>query len=119
VIGAAAGAGYAIATRHAEGEMWAPRGSRRAQAALITALICGLAGLVLTLAGRPLVGGTIHSIATAMDGSRATLAPLGRLVGEPDFGPVSSAIISFGEGAWFGLGLAYGLMRRPRSSPSH
>jgi len=114
VIGAGAGAGYAIATRRAEGEMAAPRGRRRVHAALVTAVICGLAGLALTFAGRPLVGGTINAIANAADGSRATLAPLGRLIGEPDFGPVSSAIIAFGEGSLFGLGLAYGLMRRPR-----
>jgi DNA-binding winged helix-turn-helix (wHTH) protein len=114
VIGAGAGAGYAIATRNAEGEMAAPRGRRRVRAALITAAICGLAGLALTLlAARPLVGGTIHAIADASAGSRATLAPLGRLIGEPDFGPVSRAISAFGEAAMFGLGLAYGLMRRP------
>jgi hypothetical protein len=76
--------------------------------------MCGLAGLALTLAAaRPLVGGTIHAIADASAGSRATLAPLGRLIGEPDFGPVSRAISAFGEAAMFGLGLAYGLMRRP------
>lgn len=114
LIGAAAGAGYAIATRHTEGEMAAPRGGRRVRAALITAVICGTAGLTLTLAGRPLVGGTIHVIASAAEGSRATLAPLGRLIGEPDLGPISGAILGFGEGAMFGLGLAYGLMRRPR-----
>ena len=114
VIGAGAGAGYAIATRNAEGEMAAPRGRRRLRAALITGAMCGLAGLALTLAGRPLVGGTIHAIADAADGSRATLAPLGRLIGEPDFGPVSRAILAFGEGALFGIGLAYGSTRRPR-----
>ena len=112
-IGAGAGAGYAIATRHAEGEMAAPRGRKRVRAALVTAAICGLAGLGLTLGARPLVGGTIHAIAAASHGSRATLAPLGRLIGEPDFGPVSRSILAFGEGATFGLGLAYGLMRRP------
>ncbi|MEQ1759253.1 MAG: hypothetical protein ABL986_13095, partial [Vicinamibacterales bacterium] len=117
VIGAAAGAGYAIATRHTEGEMAAPRGRKRVRAALVTATICGLAGLALALADRPLVGGTIHAIANAAGGSRATLAPLGRLIGEPDFGPVSRAIIAFGEGATFGLGLAYGLMRRPPRAP--
>ena len=119
VIGGAAGAGYAMATRTPEGGMAAPRGSRRLRSALVTAVICGLAGVALTLAGRPLAGGTIHAIAAAADGSRATLAPLGRLIGEPDFGPVSRAILAFGEGGLFGLGLAYGLMRRPRSRTSH
>ena len=113
-IGSAAGAGYAIATRTPEGGIAAPRGSRRLRSALITAVLCGLAGLALTLAGRPLAGGTIHAIANAADGSRATLAPLGRLIGEPDFGPVSRAILAFGEGATFGLGLAYGLLRSQR-----
>lgn len=112
-IGAAAGFGYALATRRSQDGMAALRGRRRVRAALIAALCCGTAGLALTLAGRPLVGGTIHAIADAADGSRATLAPLGRLIGEPDFGPLSRAILAFGEGAVFGLGIAYGLMRRP------
>ena len=99
--------------------MAAPRGRRRLRAAFITAVICGAAGVALTQAGRPLVGGTIHVIADSADGSRATLEPLGRLIGEPDFGPVSRAILAFGEGALFGLGLAYGLMRRPSSPTSH
>jgi len=115
VIGGGAGVGYAIATRSTEGGMAAPRGRRRLRAALVSAVICGLAGVALTLGGRPLVGGTIHAIADAADGSHASLAPLGRLIGEPDFGPVSRATIAFGEGALFGLGLAFGLMRRPRS----
>ncbi|MBA3886264.1 MAG: transcriptional regulator [Acidobacteria bacterium] len=114
-IGGAAGAGYAIATRTSEALMAAPRGRSRLRPAFIVAVLCGLAGLALALAGRPLVGGTIHAIAGAAEGSRATLAPLGRLIGERDFGPVSSALLAFGEAATFGLGLGYGLMRRPPS----
>jgi hypothetical protein len=68
---------------------------------------------MLTVAGRPLVGGTVHAIARAAHGSQVTLAPLGRLIGEPGFGPISQAIIGFGEGALFGFGVALGLMRRP------
>ena len=112
VIGAAAGIGYAMATRRIHDGMAAPRGRRRLIAAAVTAAMCGLAGLALTLAGRPLVGGTIHQIARSADGSSATLAPLGHLVGEPDFGPVSQAIIATGEGALFGFGLTLGLTRR-------
>ena len=114
LIGGGAGLGFAIATRSTQDGLAAPRGKRRLRAALITAAVCGLAGVALTFAGRPLAGGTIHAIADAADGSRATLAPLGRLIGEPDFGPVSRAILAFGEGGVFGLGLAFGLMRRPR-----
>jgi hypothetical protein len=113
VIGGAAGLGYARATSHAEGGLAAPRGSRRLNAALLVAGACGLGALGVTLAGRPLVGGTIHAIAQASQGSQATLTPLGALIGEPDFGPVTRAVIGTGEGALFGLGLALGLTRRP------
>jgi len=111
-IGAAAGLGYAIATARIEGGLPAPRGAARARMAALTAVACGLAALLLTAAGRPLVGGTIHAIAQASAGSKATLNPLGRLVGESNFGPVSRAVIAAGEGAVFGLGLALGLTYR-------
>jgi DNA-binding winged helix-turn-helix (wHTH) protein len=114
LIGAAAGAGYAWSTADALGGLAAPRGARRARAAGVTATACGLAALGLTLAGRPLVGGTIDRIAQASQGAQASLSPLGTLVGEAGFGPLSRAIIGTGEGALFGLGLAVGLTRRPR-----
>jgi len=113
-IGGAAGLAFAVATRRAEDGLVAPRLGKRWQVAVATALSCGLAGLALTFGGRPLAAGTIQTIADAAEGSRATLAPLGRLIGEPDLGPLSRAILGFGEPAVFGLGLAYGLMRRPR-----
>jgi len=113
-IGGAAGLAFAIATRRTEDGLVAPRVRSRWQAAVIMAVACGLAGLVLTAAGRPLVAGTIQAIADAAHGSRADLAPLGRLIGEPDLGPLSRAILGFGEPATFGFGLAWGLMRRPR-----
>ena len=97
---------------HAEGGLAAPRGRRRVLPSRVTAAACGLAALALTLAGRPLVGGTIHLIAQASQGSQATLTPLGRLIGEPDFGPLTAPLIGTGEGALFGLGLALGLTRR-------
>lgn len=98
-IGAGAGLGFAVARATSRS---------RLQTAVITAFTCGLAGLALALSGRPLAGGTIHLIADAAEGSRATLAPLGRLIGEPDLGPVSGAILAFGEAATFGVGLALG-----------
>lgn len=102
LIGAAAGAGCALAAKT----------TARWQGVCATAALCGLAGLALGLGGHPLVGGTIHSIAMAADGSRAILAPLGRLIGEPDFGPLTRAIVAFGEAATFGLGVAFGTSRR-------
>jgi DNA-binding winged helix-turn-helix (wHTH) protein len=114
-IGGAAGLGYAASVGNPEGGFAAPRGARRARAVLLTAAATGLAALLLTaVAERPLVGGTIHTIATASRGAQAMLTPLGRLVGESDFGPLSRTIIGTGEGVLFGLGLALGLTRRPR-----
>ena len=114
-IGAAAGLGYAAATAFAEGGLAAPRGWQRVATALVVGLACAAATLALALSGRALVGGTVHLIAEASQGSQVVLTPLGRLVGEPDFGPVSAAILGTGEGLLFGAGLAFGLTRRPRS----
>jgi hypothetical protein len=113
VIGGAAGLGYAVATSRAEDGLAAPRGRRRFTVALLVAGACGLAALALTLYGRPLVGGTVQAIAQVSQGSQVTLSPLGALIGEPDFGPITRAVIGTGEGALFGLGLALGLTRRP------
>lgn len=103
VIGAAAGLGYGLATL---------RPSGRTRVLMLTAAACGLAALLLTSLGRPLVGGTIHQIASGSAGSHAALTPLGRLIGEPTFGPVSGAILGTTEGLLFGLGLALGLSRQ-------
>lgn len=106
VIGAAAGSGYALARRVRAGSrapalQWAAMGAS-----------CALGALLLAWAGRPLVGGTLHLIAREARGSQVSLAPLGRLVGEPDFGPVTQSLIAAWEGGLFGLGLAAGLLRR-------
>ena len=106
VIGAAAGIGYAAATGPTDE---APR----LRVAVLMAVCCGLAALLLTSLGRPLVGGTIHAIATGLDGSQAALTPLGRLLNEPDFGPLSSAIIGTFEGLLFGAGVGFAFSRRP------
>ena len=87
VIGGAAGLGYSLSTRHPDGGLAAPRGWRRFSVTAMTAAACGLAALALGLAGRPLVGGTIHLIAQASIGAQITLTPLGRLIGEPDLVP--------------------------------
>jgi DNA-binding winged helix-turn-helix (wHTH) protein len=115
VVGAAAGIGYAIATPRVEGGLAAPAGRDRLVVALMTSASCAVAALSLTLAGRPLVGGTIHAIARLAHGSQVALTPLGRLVGDPDFGRLSQALLGTGEGALFGFGTALGLTRRPRA----
>jgi DNA-binding winged helix-turn-helix (wHTH) protein len=113
-IGGAAGLGYAAATAFAEGGIAAPRGWRRFATAAVVGLACAAATLSLALTGRALVGGTMHLIAEASQGSQVILTPVGRLLGEPDFGPVSAAVLGLGEGLLFGAGLAFGLTRRPR-----
>ena len=119
IIGASAGLGYAIGTSYVEGGLAAPRGGQRLRAAALTALLCGAGALCLALAGRPLVGGTLHGIARQARGSQITLTPLARLIGEPDFGPVSQRLLGTAEGAVFGFGVALGLTRRPSSRTSH
>jgi hypothetical protein len=118
VLGAAAGVGYVAGTVGIEGGLAAPRGRQRMIVALLTAVCCGLSALGLALAGRPLVGGTLHAIAREARGAQITLSPLGRLVGEADFGPTSRALLGLGEGTVFGLGLALGLTRRSSSNRS-
>ena len=115
VVGAAAGLGYALATSRVEEGLAAPRGPARLRVAALTALSCGLGAFALSAAGRPLVGGSIHAVAQASQGSQAALTPLGRIIGEPDFGPTSRALIGMGEGLFFGAGLAWGITRRRRN----
>jgi hypothetical protein len=119
VLGATAGLGYGWSTHGLDGGLAAPRGTRRLTVALWTAIMCGLGALALTAGGRPLVGGTIHMIAERSNGSQAVLTPLGRLVGEPDFGAGIRALIGTSEGCFFGFGLALGLTRRSWSRKSH
>jgi DNA-binding winged helix-turn-helix (wHTH) protein len=106
VIGAAAGIGYAIVRRHKGTPL------RRSGRAAVVAAFCGAGALALASAGRPLVGGTLHLIAREARGSQISLTPLGRLIGEPGFGPVSQALIAAWEGGIFGFGVGIALLRR-------
>ena len=112
VIGAGVGAGYAFATRGVASGLAAPRGGARTVVALVTGLGGAAAALALAVAGVPLVGGTVHLLAQASSGSQVLLTPLGRLLGEPEFGPLTRALISVGEGGAFAIGVAAGLTRR-------
>jgi DNA-binding winged helix-turn-helix (wHTH) protein len=112
VIGAGVGAGYAIATRGVISGLAAPRGRARTMVALVTGLGGAAAALALAVGGFPLVGGTVHQLAQLSSGSQVLLTPLGRLLGEPEFGPLTRALISVGEGGAFAMGVAAGLTRR-------
>jgi len=109
VIGAAVAAGYALSTPRPGGGIAALTGSARRVAALASGGCGAAAGLLLSWAGHSLVGGTIHAVALASQGSQIALTPLGALLGEPLFGPVTQALVAAFEGGAFGLGLAWGL----------
>ena len=120
VVGGAVGAGYALATPQPPGGgVAAPTGRRRATVALITGLASGAVGAILALAGRTLIGGLINEIAKSSPNAQLVLAPLGQLIGEPDFGPATRVIISALECAAFGAAVAWGLTIRPKSRTSH
>jgi DNA-binding winged helix-turn-helix (wHTH) protein len=113
VLGAAAGAGYALATRQPPGGgLAAPPGLARFKAAAIVGACCAAAAALLALNGRLLVGGLVHDVAQSSRDARLVLAPLGHLIGEPDFGQMTRVVLSAFEGATFGCALTLGLTRR-------
>ena len=114
VLGGAAGLGYALATPRPEGGMATPHGRARLAAVLTTGLCCAAGALVLTALGRNLCGASLHTLARAFEGSHVGLTPVARLLGEPEMGPLTRAVIGGGEGLFFGCGLALGLTHRPR-----
>jgi hypothetical protein len=113
-LGAAAGLGYALATPRQEGGMATPRGAERLRAAAATGVSCAVAAVVITALGGHLAGTSLNFVARSFSGSQVGLAPLARMLGEPELGPLSRAVIGAYEGAFFGFGLALGLTRRPR-----
>ncbi len=114
VLGGAVGLGYGLATPTAEGGMATPHGLARVRAALLTGLACGLAAGMLGWSGRFLGAMSLDFMAQSFPGSQVGLAPLARLLGEPEPGVVTRVAISAFEGLMFGSGLAAGLTRRPR-----
>ena len=114
-IGTACGAGYAWATLDVREGLAAPRGRARLLAAARVGVCCAAAALVLAATERPMVGGLVNEIARATRTSSLALTPIARAVGEPEFGRVTAGLVGAVEGAAFGLGLALGLTRRPRS----
>ena len=114
VLGGAVGLGYGLATPTAEGGMATPHGLARVQAALLAGLACALAAGMLGWGGRFLGAMSLDFMAQSFPGSQVGLAPLARLLGEPEPGVVTRVAISAFEGLMFGSGLCAGLTRRPR-----
>lgn len=114
VLGGAAGCGYGMSTSLSPGGGLAgPRRAARVWTSFVTGVACAVAGLVLTLAGRHLVGASLDALASAFNGSSVGLAPIARLLGEETLRPITRAIVSMFEGLMFGSGLAFGLTHRP------
>ena len=95
--------------------MAAPRGGRRFAAALAAGLCCAAMAVALTAAGRSLAGTSLNAMGRAFQGSQVNLAPIARLLGEKELGPVTRAVVGAYEGLLFGFGLIAGLTRRPRA----
>ena len=113
VLGGAVGLGYGLATPTAEGGMATPHGLARVRVALLTGMTCALAAGMLGWSGRFLGAMSLDFMAQSFPGSEVGLAPLARLLGEPEPETVTRVAISTFEGLMFGSGLAAGLTRRP------
>jgi DNA-binding winged helix-turn-helix (wHTH) protein len=114
VLGAAVGAGYALATPIESGGMATPRGRARWRVALTAGLVCAGASILLAWSGHHLGAMSLDFAAESFPGSQVSLDPLARLLGEPSPGLVTRCGISGFEGLFFGFGLVAGLTRRPR-----
>lgn len=114
VLGAATGLGYALTTPRAEGGMASPRGRARAWSVLVTGACGAVAAIALAASGSYLGAMSLDFLAHAFPGSQVGLAPLARLLGEPEPGLLTRVVVSGWEGFFFGSGVALGLTRRPR-----
>ncbi|MGH9322840.1 MAG: winged helix-turn-helix domain-containing protein [Vicinamibacteria bacterium] len=114
VLGAAVGAGYALATPRREGGMATARGLDRFRTALIAGAVTSLAGLLLSITGRHLGAMSLDLLAHSFPGSQVSLDPLARLLHEPHSGVLTRSVISSFEGLAFGFGVVFGLTGRPR-----
>jgi hypothetical protein len=94
--------------------MATPRGPARLGAALLSGACCAVAGIVICRLGGNLVGTSLNLLAHAYRGSHVGLAPLARLLGEADPGPLTRTFSGALEGLFFGTGLVTGLTSRPR-----
>ena len=73
---------------------------------LVPAGIAGAAaGLLITLAGGRLMGGSLALLAERFPGSRLRLDRIAGLFGETGFGPVTASVTSAVEGAVFAMGV--------------
>ena len=109
-IGAATGLAYGLSARPPHGS--GLDGRARAKATIATGLATSAVCVAISLLGATLGGATLNSIARAFQGSQVGIAPLARLLGEPDLGPLTRAALGAWEGLLFGASVALGFTRR-------
>jgi DNA-binding winged helix-turn-helix (wHTH) protein len=66
------------------------------------ALVGGAAGILISLIGGRLMGGSLHLLTRSFPDSRLRLDQIGALFGERDFGPISHVVTGGLEGVLFG-----------------
>lgn len=108
LLGGAVGLGYWLASRGAS-----PASPRRGSA--YAALAGGAAGVLISLLGGRLMGGSLDLLARSFPGSRLRLDQIGGLFGENGLGPVARIVTGGLEGALFG-GCVVGAMLLARRS---
>ena len=103
LLGAAVGLGAWVASRTS--------GLRRSAA--IAAALGGAAGVLITLLGGRLMGGSLDLLSSQFPDSRLRLDEVGAIFGESGFGPVSQIVTGGLEGALF-AGCVVGAMKLAR-----
>jgi hypothetical protein len=110
VIGAVVGLAYGLSARPPQGSgLEAPA---RARAALVTGVATAGACVAISFLGASLAGASLNTIARSFQGSQVGLAPLARLLGEPDLGPLTRATLGAWEGLLFGAFVVLGFTDR-------
>jgi len=110
VIGAVVGLAYGLSARPPQGSgLEAPA---RARAALVTGVATAGACVAISFLGASLAGASLNTIARSFQGSQVGLAPLARLLGEPDLGPLTRAALGAWEGLLFGAFVVLGFTDR-------
>ncbi len=81
--------------------IWRPSDPRLRRGIFIAALTGGVAGIVIALLGRPMMGGSLALLADNFPGSRLRIDAVGSLFGENGFGPLTRIVTSALEGGLF------------------
>jgi DNA-binding winged helix-turn-helix (wHTH) protein len=95
LIGGATGMGVWLSHRFATAD-------RVRRSALLAAALGGAAGVLISLLGGRMMGGSLLALEESFGGSRLRLDRIGALFGERGFGPVTQAVTAALEGALFG-----------------